>query len=80
MKYLMLLVLFVLSINFNTAFAQNSDWFIATKYGDLETIKSLIIEDTDVNITDEDGQTALLIAIPYGYKEIVELLVNAGAE
>jgi len=52
----------------------------AARYGLLEKLKELIGKGADVNTKNNEGQTPLDIASEQGHKEIVELLVEKGAE
>ena len=56
-------------------------YFNACSEGDLETIKDLI-NTTKVNVdaTNSDGQTALIIAAHHGYLDIVKFLDKNGAD
>src|SRR3954468_18307203 len=47
---------------------------------DLEAARFLIAHDADVNLTDNSGDTALMGAARFGKREVVELLVGAGAD
>ena len=49
--------------------------------GEVETVKALLNEDADlVHAIDPDGSTPLHRAAWKGYVEIVELLIDAGAD
>jgi len=50
----------------------------AMSQGDMPQVKTLL-EDIDVNITDEEGYTLLHMAATFGYKEVAELLISKGA-
>jgi len=54
--------------------------FEASKTGDVEEVKSLLQEGIDVNTEDVYGETALFYAVGWNHKEVVELLVSAGAD
>jgi len=57
------------------------NFFDAVKNGDLKSVHDrLIKEDIDVNVQDEFGYTALHIAALYGHKDLVEMLLNYGAD
>ena len=52
----------------------------AVRSGDIETVTSLL-EGTDINMqNEEDGMTALISASINGKRDIVELLLKAGAD
>ena len=40
----------------------------------------MLQNDTDINANDKDGQTAMIIAAIEGHKEIVQILVQHGAD
>jgi ankyrin repeat protein len=50
------------------------------KKGDLPTAQKLLAKGADVNTKDDHGRTALQYAAAGGYTEIVELLLNNGAD
>ena len=53
---------------------------IAAKNGDLGEIMKYLAEEMDVNVEDENGQTPLYVASLFGHTEIVEALLNRGAD
>ncbi|OUM69971.1 hypothetical protein PIROE2DRAFT_37789, partial [Piromyces sp. E2] len=55
-------------------------WFNAIKDDDLAVVKDLIEKDFDIEIVNEKGNTALLIASKEGYFDIVEYLVEHQAD
>jgi hypothetical protein len=48
--------------------------------GSLVRVRYLLDAGADVEVKDNDGQTALMIASWYGYKEVVQVLLAAGAD
>jgi len=48
-------------------------------YGHLGIAELLIVNGTDVNVKNIDGETALHIAAKRGYTDIIKILINAGA-
>lgn len=62
--------------------SEDEQLVIAAKNGDVDTVKSLILEQANVNWSksNENGETALFVASQKGYVEVVKLLIEAGAE
>jgi len=59
----------------------NRDLLEAVKAGDVERVKPLIESDPAlVNAADESGNSAVLLAVYYGRKTILELLLSHGPE
>lgn len=54
-------------------------FFEAALNGDLEGIRSMLRLGMDVNVTEEEGRTALMFAGYNGHTEIVKLLIERGA-
>ena len=52
----------------------------AARKGHLEIVKWLIGVGADVNIKDNDGDTALNLAALYGHLETLKFLIDYGAE
>ena len=52
----------------------------AAYFGDLDTVKTLVAEGTEVNTKDEAGYTPLHCALCGGHKEIVQFLLGEGAD
>jgi len=48
--------------------------------GDIEQVKSLILEGINVNTKSQSGMTALAWAVLYGHQDIAELLIQRGAD
>src|ERR1700688_2645825 len=51
---------------------------LASTFGDLDMVKSLISEGVDPSAT--PGDTALMVASRFGFADIVEVLLDAGAQ
>ncbi len=47
--------------------------------GNLEQVKSALLENPDINIKDSDGFTALDIALENNHIEVINYLVERGA-
>jgi hypothetical protein len=54
-------------------------WFRAAKEGDLKIINTLIDAKFDLNHADGKGYTALILAAYHGHAEVVDRLLQAGA-
>mmetsp|Transcript_79759 Transcript_79759/g.222005 ORF Transcript_79759/g.222005 Transcript_79759/m.222005 type:complete len:117 (+) Transcript_79759:32-382(+) len=53
----------------------------ASRDGDIELLEKLLtVPYVNVNCSDIDGWTPLLLAIKYGHAKIVTLLIQAGAD
>lgn len=52
----------------------------AVEGGDLQTVKALLEQGTDVDTTDEMGMTALMYAADDGHIDLVKLLLERGAQ
>ena len=52
----------------------------ATEKGDLKKVKRLIAKKTDLNVRNEDKDTALIWAAMFGSTEIAQALIQAGAD
>ena len=59
---------------------QDMRLFEAAKLGDIDRTTELIYEGLDVNDCDANGVTPLIMACSVGNLELVELLLEAGAE
>ncbi|KAI9812564.1 MAG: hypothetical protein M1827_004553 [Pycnora praestabilis] len=51
----------------------------AAKYGEVDTLQSLLVRGADINMLGESGNTALHIAAYRGRSDIVQLLLDNGA-
>jgi len=58
----------------------NNELIMAVKNGDVEKVQRLIEQSANVNAKRENGWTALRWAAFFGHKEIVKLLIQAGAD
>lgn len=61
------------------SFYNNTHWFDAAITGDVVLIKKYLKKGISIDVTDEDGDTALIIASSYGYLNVVDLLIKKGA-
>ncbi|CAG8818437.1 21216_t:CDS:2, partial [Racocetra persica] len=53
---------------------------ISAVIGDIRSVRTLLQQNCDINIHDEDGKTALYWAAEYRYTEIVKFLLEVEAE
>ncbi|WP_448218545.1 ankyrin repeat domain-containing protein [Endozoicomonas sp. 2B-B] len=58
----------------------NQAFYDACYYGDLDQVERSLAEGVNVNAVMTDGLTALMLASINGHTDIVERLINAGAE
>ncbi|MEE9614096.1 MAG: ankyrin repeat domain-containing protein [Thermodesulfobacteriota bacterium] len=61
------------------AFASNADLVAAAKAGDAAGVSALIDGGASPNATDDDGDTALMLASGEGHADVAALLVEKGA-
>ncbi len=86
MKNIMLISLIIISmilISFNKLYPLNQDeetFLDAAIFGDEDVIKKILDKNINVNIQDDVGNTALILACMEGHIKVVELLVNANAD
>jgi ankyrin repeat protein len=78
---LILLTLFTTVLCFATDNSKiNEDLRRAAQSGNTAEVRSLLDAGAEVNATDDDGFTALLLASTWGHPEVVHLLIKAGAD
>ena len=58
----------------------NKEFFDACAKGDLEKVKETLANGADVNYKNGDSRTGLMRSAKRGYKEIVKLLLENGAD
>ena len=52
----------------------------AAAAGDLDTLEDLVIANVDIDVADQDGNTALMKAASHGEADVAALLVESGAD
>ncbi|KAF2519750.1 AAA family ATPase [Flavobacterium salilacus subsp. salilacus] len=57
----------------------NSKLFKAAKSGNIRSYRQSLTEVDDINITDEDGNTSLMIACAYGHTSLAKFIISRGA-
>lgn len=70
-------------ISFNKLYPLNQDeetFLDAAIFGDEDVIKAIIAKNINVNIQDDVGNTALILACMEGHIQVVELLIKANAD
>ncbi|MBT4612918.1 MAG: ankyrin repeat domain-containing protein [Gemmatimonadetes bacterium] len=60
--------------------AQNNGLMQAITERDTAAVRHQAMLRSDVDVTDDYGNTALMIASAYGYDDVVAILVHAGAD
>ncbi len=65
--------------NTNVKLNKTNDLMVACKNGDLKKVQFLINTGIDVNLQNEKENTALIFAVKYQHKDIVELLLENNA-
>ncbi|ANN62374.1 ankyrin repeat domain-containing protein [Brachyspira hyodysenteriae] len=86
MKNIIFIPLMIISltfISFNKLYPLNQDeetFLDAAIFGDEDVIKAIIAKNINVNIQDDVGNTALILACMEGHIQVVELLIKANAD
>lgn len=76
-----LFVFLIVLFNFlGSACHQKPSLFGAIRDGNISLVTQLISQGIDVNATQKDGGTALMVASQDGHTEIVKILLAAGAK
>lgn len=72
--------MFLIPLLFNGCLSTDQQYFRqAILDGDQPTISTLLAGGANIEATDEQGMTPLLLAIKHGRRDVVELLLNHGA-
>ena len=74
-----LIILILISINLYSLTKNEEDFFKASIEGDINKVKELLALGIDINIQDEEGNTALMYASYKEHIEIVKELIKSGA-
>lgn len=78
-----LIILSLILIPNNKLYPLNQDeetFLDAAIFGDEDVIEKIIAKNINVNIQDDVGNTALILACMEGHVKVVELLVKANAD
>jgi uncharacterized protein len=52
----------------------------ASRRGDLRSVQAAVEQSVDLDVVDRDGRTAILLAAIHGHHDVVEHLIDAGAD
>ena len=74
-----LTILLLISINLYSLTNNEENFLYASEIGDINKVKELLALGVNINIQNEEGETALIWATICGYIEIVRELIKAGA-
>ncbi|MBW5411241.1 ankyrin repeat domain-containing protein, partial [Brachyspira hampsonii] len=77
------IIIFLAFIPFNNLYplSQDEETFLdAAIFGDEDVIEKIIAKNINVNIQDDVGNTALILACMEGHVKVVELLIKANAD
>ncbi|GFT20395.1 hypothetical protein NPIL_50101 [Nephila pilipes] len=66
-------------IELDPSLKDNSLLHLAVSNNHLELTKYLIVQNVDVNATNDAGYTSVHLAVVHGHKNILQILLNAGA-
>ncbi|MEI0447422.1 ankyrin repeat domain-containing protein [Brachyspira intermedia] len=86
MKNIILIPLMIIAltfISFDKLYPLNQDeetFLDAAIFGDEDVIEKIIAKNINVNIQDDVGNTALILACMEGHVKVVELLIKANAD
>lgn len=78
-----LIILLLIIIPFSKIYALNQDeetFLDAAVFGDEDIIKKIISKNININIQDDVGNTALILACMEGHIKVVELLIKENAD
>ncbi len=56
----------------------DGDIFDAVEFGDLESLKMYWQDGIDIDYQEKEGNTLLILAVYYGWEEIVQFLLSKG--
>ncbi|MEI0608195.1 ankyrin repeat domain-containing protein [Brachyspira pulli] len=79
-KIIFALMILTLSINLYALTKNEKAFLKAAENGDIETVRYLINSEVDIDAQDNDGNTALSIAVLSGNSSTVKLLLDYSAD
>ncbi|WP_297205111.1 ankyrin repeat domain-containing protein [uncultured Brachyspira sp.] len=78
---LIIISLILTPLNTIYALTQDEETFLdAAVFGDEDVIKDILQKNININIQDDVGNTALILACMEGHIQVVKLLVEANAD
>ena len=77
---LIFLILIIITLNLSVWADTGNDFFDAVKANDLPKVEQFLYDGVDINIQDDIGTTALMLAAENGSMEIVKYLIENGAD
>ena len=80
-KYLFLIMFIFFSFNLAYTLTQDEEMLLdASIFSDDDIVEDLIVKNINLNVQDEAGNTALILASMEGHTKVVALLLNANAD
>ncbi len=79
-KRVMMIFVISMALVSSAAMAAGVSLHDAVRSGNLDEVKKLIAEESDVNVKDKRGNTPLHVAVGLAKKEIIEMLLAKGAD
>ena len=80
-KYLFLIICIFLSVSLAYSLTQDEETLLdASIFGEDDIVKDLIAKNINLNVQDEAGNTALILAAMEGHTKVAALLLNANAD
>ena len=80
-KYLFIIICVFLSVSLAYTLTQDEETLLdASIFGDDDIVEDLIAKNINLNVQDEAGNTALILAAMEGHTKVVALLLNANAD
>ena len=62
------------------AYINDPDALVTATYeGEHELVKELLAKGADINVTNDSGETSVIVAAEFGYVYIIEILIAHGA-
>lgn len=80
LRALLLTLLFIVPLSCTSYTSSGTELMEAAGKGDISRVNELLAKGADVNIKNNDGQTALMFASDRGHVETVKVLMDKGAD